>query len=246
MKKQNGPQFTGIWIPRALWFSNLTMRQKLIVAQIDGLCAEVGYCYASNKHLTEFFKVQERMLQRDLKVLIDEGWITRETKYSDGKTDRKIYSRMLRKASEMTGGGVTSVGEGVSPVSDIKQSIKTKEKAGNSAPTERQQAAPPVPKQKDTTNHPYRFFEIINEHRSEPMAATAKEMGQCKNLVKYANKDEDTLRRKIQLYQADRFWGTIPVTASTLAKAWNGLEGKVPGEKSGWAAKFDEKMNGES
>lgn len=59
----------GIMPNRVLYDTKLSSSAKLLFTAISSLCAERGYCYASNAYLAEKFAVQERQITRWLSEL---------------------------------------------------------------------------------------------------------------------------------------------------------------------------------
>lgn len=58
---------------------------------ISSLCAERGYCFASNKYLADLFKEEEETISRKLRKLVDKKYITIEyTRRGAEIKDRKI------------------------------------------------------------------------------------------------------------------------------------------------------------
>ena len=63
-------------IPNLVLFDNkLTDKQKLLFCLISSLCAEKGFCWASNKYLWEKLWVKERTISQWVKALIDLWYI---------------------------------------------------------------------------------------------------------------------------------------------------------------------------
>lgn len=54
----------------------LSANVKLLYAEITALTNEKGYCWATNKYFADFFEVDARTIQRWLKTLADEKYIT--------------------------------------------------------------------------------------------------------------------------------------------------------------------------
>ena len=58
---------------------------------ISSLCAERGYCFASNKYLADLFKEEEETISRKLRKLVDKNYITIEyTRRGAEIKERKI------------------------------------------------------------------------------------------------------------------------------------------------------------
>ena len=65
---------------------------------ISSLCAEKGYCYASNKYFGELFNLPEQTISRKIKKLEEKGYITVEYK----KRGCEILERYLRLTKMLT------------------------------------------------------------------------------------------------------------------------------------------------
>lgn len=85
--------FEGVWIPKKLYITNkFNLRTKFFVVEIKSL-SKKGYCYASDKHFSEFLGVGDRMVQTMIKQLKDDGYLTAEYEYEKGT--RAIKRRFL-------------------------------------------------------------------------------------------------------------------------------------------------------
>lgn len=85
--------FEGVWIPKKLYITNkFNLRTKFFVVEIKSL-SKKGYCYASDKHFSEFLGVGDRMVQTMIKQLKDDGYLTTEYEYEKGT--RAIKKRFL-------------------------------------------------------------------------------------------------------------------------------------------------------
>ena len=59
------------------WALDKEIKNELgLLLIISSLTAEKGYCYASNKYLSELFEVPEETISRKLKILKEKGYIT--------------------------------------------------------------------------------------------------------------------------------------------------------------------------
>ena len=85
--------FEGVWIPKKLYITNkFNLRTKFFVVEIKSL-SKKGYCYASDKHFSEFLGVGDRMVQTMIKQLKDDGYLNTEYEYEKGT--RAIKRRFL-------------------------------------------------------------------------------------------------------------------------------------------------------
>jgi DNA-binding PadR family transcriptional regulator len=71
---------------------DMTLREKAVYAHIQSLSVQRGYCYASNRAISETLGIPDRSLYRILNKLEERGCINRRTK-SIGNTgkERRIY-----------------------------------------------------------------------------------------------------------------------------------------------------------
>lgn len=85
-----------------LYDKSLTARQKLLMAVISNMANEKGYCFASNKYLSELMGVSISSVQRDLSVL-EENYLNRVVKL---KPNGEVEYRALTPVSHMNRGSV--------------------------------------------------------------------------------------------------------------------------------------------
>lgn len=62
-------------IPKFVYESDISSNSKLLYGLLNVLCTKEGYCWASNKYLSEKAKIKTRCLQYSLKELIDKSFI---------------------------------------------------------------------------------------------------------------------------------------------------------------------------
>ena len=75
------------------WALNKEIKNELgILLIISSLCAEKGYCYASNKYLAELFKTDEIQISRKIKKLEEKKYITIEYE----KRGFEVITRKMR------------------------------------------------------------------------------------------------------------------------------------------------------
>lgn len=85
--------FEGVWIPKNLYItSKFSPRTKFLLIEIKSL-SKNGACFASDKHFSEFIGVSERMIQKMLKELKEQGYL--ETEYEYEEDTRAIKRRYL-------------------------------------------------------------------------------------------------------------------------------------------------------
>lgn len=75
------------------WALDKDIKNELgLLLIISSLCAEKGYCYASNKYFSEIFNVPEQTISRKLKILQNKNYITIDYK----KRGCEITDRFIR------------------------------------------------------------------------------------------------------------------------------------------------------
>lgn len=75
------------------WALDKDIKNELgLLLIISSLCAEKGYCYASNKYFSEMFNIPEQTISRKLKILQDKKYITIDYK----KRGCEITDRYIR------------------------------------------------------------------------------------------------------------------------------------------------------
>ena len=81
------------------WALDKNIKNELnLLLIISSLCAEKGYCYASNKYLGELFEVPEQTISRKLKILEASNYIT----INYEKKGCEIISREIRLTKLLT------------------------------------------------------------------------------------------------------------------------------------------------
>lgn len=71
---------------------NLSDRAKLLYGEITALSNKEGYCWATNAHFAELFKVSKKSISRNIQELVDRGYIISKILYEDKLvTERRLY-----------------------------------------------------------------------------------------------------------------------------------------------------------
>lgn len=101
--------FEGVWIPKKLYITNkFNLRTKFFVVEIKSL-SKKGYCYATDKHFSDFLGISDRMVQIMIKQLKDDGYLTAEYEYEKGTNaikrrflilTNKFYNEFYNEKSE--------------------------------------------------------------------------------------------------------------------------------------------------
>lgn len=69
-------EFKGIWIPAEIWLAeDLSISDKVILAEIDSLSSREDPCYASNAYFAEFFKLSESRISDCIAKLKRLGYV---------------------------------------------------------------------------------------------------------------------------------------------------------------------------
>jgi len=70
------PSFFSILFPNVRYSRSLTWFEKILFSEITALTHVKGYCFATNSYFESAFGVSDRTVQRGLKHLSDEGFIS--------------------------------------------------------------------------------------------------------------------------------------------------------------------------
>ena len=75
------------------WILDREIRNELpLLLLISNLCAKIGYCYASNKYFADILELDECVISKKIKKLVDKGYIFTEYK----KRGCEVLERKLR------------------------------------------------------------------------------------------------------------------------------------------------------
>lgn len=82
------------------WVLDETIKNELgLLLIISSLCAEKGYCFASNKYLAEIFKTTEITISRKINRLVNRGYIIAEYE-KRGCEVKKRYLRLTKMITD--------------------------------------------------------------------------------------------------------------------------------------------------
>ena len=82
------------------WALDKDIKNELgLLLIISSLCAERGYCFASNKYLADLFQTNETLISRKLKKLEDKSYIQMEYE----KQGTQVTNRYIRLSKTITG-----------------------------------------------------------------------------------------------------------------------------------------------
>jgi len=89
----------GYWIMpnKVLFDKNLSDKQKLLYCLISSLCAEKGYCWATNDYLSEKVDCTKNNITKMVKKLCDEGYITIEINKEYGNQRKLRVASIIQK-----------------------------------------------------------------------------------------------------------------------------------------------------
>lgn len=84
----------GYWLmPNAVLFNkDLTDKQKLLYCLISSLCAEKGYCRASNEYIWELLNADARTIRRNISTL-QESWFIKITVKNNNQREISLQER---------------------------------------------------------------------------------------------------------------------------------------------------------
>ena len=88
------PNYYAVIPAEVRYNKKLTPNAKLLYAEITALCNMNGKCTASTQYFCRLYEVSRSSIQNWLKLLEDNGYITRDVKYKQGS--REIESRYIK------------------------------------------------------------------------------------------------------------------------------------------------------
>jgi len=104
MKERN---FKGVWIPAEVWLDErLTMLEKVIFIEINGLDSSERGCFASNRHIAEFCQCSERKVSETVAKLTEMGyirWQAFDGRQRELKSNYLHLQDCLEESAEQTG-----------------------------------------------------------------------------------------------------------------------------------------------
>ncbi len=90
----NNKQFLGVWLPAEILLNNtLADKEKILMSIIFNLSLKEGYCYASNRYLSEILGVTLDRVSKLINKLKNKSLVKIEFEYRDGTKEiakRKI------------------------------------------------------------------------------------------------------------------------------------------------------------
>lgn len=99
--------FKGVWIPREIWLAeNLTMQEKVFLAEIDSLDNEQG-CYANNEYFARFFGISKVRVSEVINSLVAKGWVKSTLISTQG--NKRILKKVLKESFMPSQKKVTTV-----------------------------------------------------------------------------------------------------------------------------------------
>lgn len=96
------------------WALDTEIKNELpLLLIISSLCAEKGYCFASNEYLANLFKTNDQVISRKLKKLEAKGYITIEYQYYGSKVEKRfIRLPNLTTIAKKSNGTIAENGNG--------------------------------------------------------------------------------------------------------------------------------------
>lgn len=88
----NKREFKGIWIPKEIWLSELTLSEKVFLAEIDSLSSNKKDCFASNAYFAKFFQMSKARCSQVIGSLEKKGLIEITLKMKD----RQVVERRIK------------------------------------------------------------------------------------------------------------------------------------------------------
>lgn len=96
------------------WALDTEIKNELpLLLIVSSLCAEKGYCFASNEYLATIFKTNDQVISRKLKKLEAKGYITIEYQYHGAKVEKRfIRLPNLTTIAKKSNGTIAENGNG--------------------------------------------------------------------------------------------------------------------------------------
>ena len=104
--ENNERVFRGVWIPAEIWQNTkLTLREKVMIVEIDSLETEERGCYASNSYFADFFNLSTSTVSEIIKGLVEKEWLTSEiVKEGNHIKERRLRVNRERYSENRIGG----------------------------------------------------------------------------------------------------------------------------------------------
>lgn len=100
-------ELKGIWIPKEILFNNkLNDKEKILLSVVLALSTELGYCFASNRYLSQVLNITINRASKIISSLKDKGFIDIKIIYEEGT--KEIKSRKIEIIDEILKGIVIS------------------------------------------------------------------------------------------------------------------------------------------
>jgi hypothetical protein len=126
MNQEQSKNYYAVITAPVLYSTEISARQKLLVAMISNLSNEKGYCWASNAYFSQIMGCDERTIQRDLNLLEEKDFIYRTVHRNE---DNSVNFRALSckgVVTHMSGGDDMDVRRGHdTSVTIITNDLKT-------------------------------------------------------------------------------------------------------------------------
>lgn len=87
-------ELKGIWIPKEILFNDkLNDKEKILLSVILALSTELGYCFASNRYLSQVLNITINRTSKIISSLKDKGFIDIKIIYAEGT--KEVKSRKI-------------------------------------------------------------------------------------------------------------------------------------------------------
>jgi hypothetical protein len=89
-------EFKGVWVPAELYLhKGLSWPEKLVILEVDSFSRNGLPCFVSNEHLTEVTQTSLSTVEKAIRRLVKEGYLSRTKEKVDGKVTRflKVEAR---------------------------------------------------------------------------------------------------------------------------------------------------------
>ena len=123
-------EFKGIWIPKEIWLSDLSIQEKIFLAEIDSFHNAKG-CFASNAYFSKFFQMSKARCSQIISNLKKKNLITIQLKMKGKQIiERRLIYDGLKAVNILREGSKNSKG-GSKNLRSIDTSINNIEKENN-------------------------------------------------------------------------------------------------------------------
>lgn len=208
-------EFRGVWIPAEYWLDeNLSIREVVLITEVDSLARGVQGCFASNSHLAKFLGITASRCSQIISKLVDEGYLTAEY---DRKPSGEVIKRRLRVVNKLTR-GIEKIDRGY--LENCEESNTTSNTSNNTSSRKS--------KTYDKKSPYYVLADLLLKwiQNNNPNAKTPnlqKWADDMRKIVELDKRQPNDVKRVIVWCQKDDFWSTNILSASKLRKQYDQL-----------------------